>query len=124
MRTVRKYFTRIFNNISPSNTILTDHHHWTIVRPLSPPLHHVHQLHQRVGGGGHLAHHVITFDFSFLIQSGTIINVPSYLDLTVSHLVSLGPAHQLEQLTRLAGSLHSGHQLGQRHNLLVNLEDP
>ena len=37
-----------------ANTILTDHHHGTIVSPLSPSLHHVHQLHQGVGGGGHL----------------------------------------------------------------------
>ena len=36
----------------------------------------------------------------------------------------LGPAHELEELARLAGGLHPRHQLGQRHNLLVDLEDP
>ena len=40
------------------------------------------------------------------------------------YLVSLGPAHELEQLTRLAWGLDSSHQLSQRHDLLVDLEDP
>jgi len=37
-----------------SYSILTDNNNWTIVRPLSPPFHHVHQLNQGVGGCGHL----------------------------------------------------------------------
>ena len=39
-------------------------------------------------------------------------------------LVSLRPAHELEELASLGGGLHPGHQLRQRHNLLVDLEDP
>ena len=38
----------------PSNPVLTDDHDGAIVGPLPPPLHHVHQLDQGVGGGGHL----------------------------------------------------------------------
>ena len=76
----------------PSNPVLTDDHDWSVVCPLPPPLDHVHQLDQGVGGGG--------------------------------HLVALGPAHQLEQLACLARSLNSCHQLCQRHDLLVDLENP
>ena len=76
----------------PPDAVLADHHHGAVVCPLPPPLHHVHQLHQGVGGGG--------------------------------HLVPLGPTHQLEQLAGLGRSLHSSHQLSERHNLLVDLEYP
>ena len=76
----------------PSNPVLTDHHHRAVVRPLSPPLHHVHQLHESVGRGG--------------------------------HLVPLGPTHQLEQLASLGRSLHSRHQLRERHDLFVDFEYP
>ena len=72
--------------------VLADDNHRAVVGPLPPPLHHVHQLHQSVGGGG--------------------------------HLVALGPTHQLEQLACLGRSLHPGHQLGERHDLLVDLEYP
>ena len=40
------------------------------------------------------------------------------------HLVALRPAHQLEQLAGLGRSLDTGHQLGERHDLLVDLEYP
>ena len=76
----------------PPDPVLADHNHWAVVRPLPPPLHHVHQLHQGVGGGG--------------------------------HLVPLGPTHQLEQLASLGRSLHSRHQLRERHDLLVDFEYP
>ena len=42
----------------------------------------------------------------------------------MSRLVALWPAHQLEELAGLAGRLHPRHQLRQRHDLLVDLEDP
>jgi len=77
---------------APRYSVLAYNNYRTIVCPLPPPLHHVHQLHQGIGGGG--------------------------------HLVPLGPAHQLEQLARLGGSLDSCHQLCEGHNLLVNLEYP
>ena len=38
----------------PPDPVLADHDDRAVVRPLPPPLHHVHQLHQRVGWGGHL----------------------------------------------------------------------
>ena len=38
----------------PGDAVLADDHHWAVVSPLAPPLHHVHQLDQGVGGGGHL----------------------------------------------------------------------
>ena len=78
--------------VSPPDAVLADHDNRAIVCPLAPALHHVHQLDQRIGGGG--------------------------------HLVALGPAHQLEQLTGLAGRLHPRHQLRQGHNFLVDLEYP
>lgn len=37
--------------------VLADHHDGAVVAALPPPLHHVHQLDQRVGGGGHLVVH-------------------------------------------------------------------
>lgn len=40
------------------------------------------------------------------------------------HLVAHGPARQLEQLDGSRGGLHPGHHLGQRHDLLVDLELP
>ena len=40
------------------------------------------------------------------------------------HLVSLWPAHKLEELAGLRGRLHPRHQLGERDDLLVDLEDP
>ena len=40
------------------------------------------------------------------------------------HLVSLWPAHKLEELAGLRGCLHPRHQLGERDDLLVDLEDP
>ena len=40
------------------------------------------------------------------------------------HLVSLWPAHKLEELASLRGRLHPSHQLGERDDLLVDLEDP
>ena len=40
------------------------------------------------------------------------------------HLVSLWPAHKLEELAGLRGRLHPCHQLGERDDLLVDLEDP
>lgn len=40
------------------------------------------------------------------------------------HLVSLWPAHELEQLTCFGGRLNSGHELGEGNDLLVDLEDP
>ena len=40
------------------------------------------------------------------------------------HLVSLWPAHKLEQLAGLRGRLHPRHQLGERDDLLVDLEYP
>jgi len=79
-------------NTTSSDPVLADHDDRAVVRPLPPPLHHVHQLHQRVGRGG--------------------------------HLVSLRPAHELEQLTRLARSLNPRHQLCKRHDLLVDFENP
>ena len=77
---------------APPYPVLADHNHRAIVCPLPPPLHHVHQLHQGVGGG--------------------------------RHLVALWSAHQLEQLAGLGRSLDTGHQLGERHDLLVDLEYP
>ena len=44
--------------------------------------------------------------------------------IVIVHLVALRPAHELEQLTRLARRLDSRHQLRQRHDLLVDLENP
>ena len=65
--------------------LLRDDDDGPVVGLLAPPLHHVHELDEGVGGGG--------------------------------HLVALRPAHQLEELARLGGRLHTRHQLGQRHDL-------
>jgi hypothetical protein len=52
------------------------------------------------------------------------ISSVSDIPLAYEYLVALWPAHQLEQLTGLAGRFYTGHQLCQRDNLLVDLKDP
>lgn len=77
---------------TPTVTVLADDDDGAVVAALSPPLHHVHELDEGVGGGGHLVVH--------------------------------GPARELEQLDAPRGRLHACHQLRQRHDLLVDPEDP
>lgn len=40
------------------------------------------------------------------------------------HFMALGPTHQLEKLACLGRCFDAGHQLGERHNLFVDPEDP
>ena len=53
-----------------------------------------------------------------------IVIVVIVVVIVILHLIALRPAHELEQLTRLARRLDSRHQLRQRHDLLVDLENP
>ena len=53
-----------------------------------------------------------------------VIVIVIVIVVVIVHLVALRPAHKLEQLTRLARRLDSRHQLRQRHDLLVDLENP
>lgn len=57
----------------------------TVISSLTPSLHHVHELYERICRGRNLMSH--------------------------------WPAHQLEQLNSFSGSLHSGHEFRQGHDL-------